>query len=140
MPALSYVPSNAERQGIETDFFSGTDMHIHIPAGAIPKEGPSAGVTIALALISLLTRRPARRSIGFTGEMTLNGRLLPVAGVREKVLAAQRAGLETVVFPKRNDEDLQALPREVTEGLTVIMGEEIDQLLDIALLPAGEGQ
>ncbi len=138
--ALSYVRSNAERLGIDPDFFSGTDMHIHIPAGAIPKEGPSAGVTIALALISLLTRRPARRSIGFTGEITLNGRLLPVAGVREKVLAAQRAGLETVVFPKRNDVDLQALPGEVTEGLTVIMGEEIDQLLDIALLPAGEGQ
>ncbi|MGO9118696.1 MAG: endopeptidase La [Desulfomonilaceae bacterium] len=138
--ALSYVRSNAERLGIDPDFFSGSDMHIHIPAGAIPKEGPSAGVTIALALISLLTRRPARRSIGFTGEITLNGRLLPVAGVREKVLAAQRAGLETVVFPKRNDVDLQALPGEVTEGLTVIMGEEIDQLLDIALLPAGEGQ
>ena len=138
--ALSYVRSNAERLGIDPDFFSGSDMHIHIPAGAIPKEGPSAGVTIALALISLLTRRPARRSIGFTGEITLNGRLLPVAGVREKVLAAQRAGLETVVFPKRNDVDLQALPGEVTEGLTVITGEEIDQLLDIALLPAGEGQ
>ena len=137
--ALSYVRSNAERLGIDPDFFSGTDMHIHIPAGAIPKEGPSAGVTIALALISLLTRRPARRSIGFTGEITLNGRLLPVAGVREKVLAAQRAGLETVVFPKRNDVDLQALPGDVTEGLTVIMGEEIDQLLDIALLPAGDG-
>ena len=98
--ALSYVRSNAERLGIDPDFFSGTDIHIHIPAGAIPKEGPSAGVTIALALISLLTRRPARRSIGFTGEITLNGRLLPVAGVREKVLAAQRAGLETVVFPE----------------------------------------
>ena len=138
--ALSYVRSNAERLGIDPDFFSGTDIHIHIPAGAIPKEGPSAGVTIALALISLLTRRPARRSIGFTGEITLNGRLLPVAGVREKVLAGQRAGLETVVFPERNNVDLQALPGEVTEGLTVIMGEEIDQLLDIALLPAGEGQ
>ncbi len=138
--ALSYVRSNAERLGIDPDFFSGSDMHIHIPAGAIPKEGPSAGVTIALALISLLTRRPARRSIGFTGEITLNGRLLPVAGVREKVLAAQRAGLETVVFPKRNDVDLQALPGDVTEGLTVIMGEEIDQLLDIALLPTPTGE
>ena len=138
--ALSYVRSNVERLGIDPDFFSGSDIHIHIPAGAIPKEGPSAGVTIALALISLLTGRPARRSIGFTGEITLNGRLLPIAGVREKVLAAQRAGLETVVFPKRNEVDLQALPDEVTEGLTVITGEEIGQLVDIALLPAGDGQ
>ena len=136
--ALSYVRSNVERLGIDPDFFSGSDIHIHIPAGAIPKEGPSAGVTIALALISLLTGRPARRSVGFTGEITLNGRLLPIAGVREKVLAAHRAGLETVVFPKRNDVDLQALPSEVTEGLTVITGEEIGQLVDIALLPAGQ--
>jgi ATP-dependent Lon protease len=135
--ALSYVRSNVERLGIDPDFFSGSDIHIHIPAGAIPKEGPSAGVTIALALISLLTGRPALRSVGFTGEITLNGRLLPIAGVREKVLAAQRAGLETVVFPKRNEVDLQALPDEVTEGLTLITGEEISGLVDIALLPAG---
>ncbi len=138
--ALSYVRSNAERLGINPDFFSGSDIHIHIPAGATPKEGPSAGVTIALALISLLAQRPARRTIGFTGEITLHGKLLPVAGVREKVLAAHRAGLETVVFPKRNDVDLQALPEEVTQGLKVITGEEIDQLVDIALLPAIEGQ
>ncbi len=138
--ALSYVRSNAERLGIDPDFFRGNDIHIHIPAGAIPKEGPSAGVTIALALISLLTGRPARRSVGFTGEITLSGRLLPIAGVREKVLAAQRAGLETVVFPKRNDVDLQVLPDEVTEGLTVITGEEIGELLDIALLAAAGAQ
>jgi ATP-dependent Lon protease len=91
--ALSYVRSHAERFAIDSDFFRHGDIHVHIPAGAIPKDGPSAGVTIALALISLLTGRPARRDVALTGEITLSGRILAVSGVREKILAAQRAGV-----------------------------------------------
>ena len=133
--ALSYIRGNAQSFGIDPDFFTASDIHIHIPAGAIPKDGPSAGVTIALALISLLTGRPARRDVGFTGEITLNGRMLPVSGVREKLLAAQRAGLTTVVFPARNEVDIKGLPSEVTEGLTINLGEEVGRIVETALLP-----
>ena len=101
--ALSYIRSHAEAFGLDPDFFTESDIHIHLPSGAIPKEGPSAGVTIALALLSLLTGRPARRDVALTGELTLSGRILPVSGIREKVLAAQRAGVTVVVFPKANE-------------------------------------
>ena len=111
--ALSYIRSHAEQFGLDPDFFSHSDIHIHFPAGAIPKEGPSAGVTIALALLSLLTGRPARRDVALSGELTLSGRLLPVSGIREKILAAQRAGVHTVVFPKKNEVDLADLEPEV---------------------------
>ena len=101
--ALCYIRSHAESFGLDPDFFTESDIHIHLPSGAIPKEGPSAGVTIALALLSLLTGRPARRDVALTGELTLSGRILPVSGIREKVLAAQRAGVKVVVFPKKNE-------------------------------------
>jgi len=133
--ALSFIRSHAEDFGLDPNFFADQDIHIHLPAGAIPKEGPSAGVTIALALLSLLTGRPARRDVALTGELTLSGRILPVSGIREKILAAQRAGVKVVVFPKLNEVDLNNLEPEGKEGLEIVLAEEIKPLIDLVLLP-----
>jgi ATP-dependent Lon protease len=134
--ALSYVRSHAGQFGIDPDFFAKRDIHIHLPAGAIPKDGPSAGVTIAMALISLLTGRPARRDVAMTGELTLRGMILPVSGIREKLLAAQRAGARVVIFPQRNAVDLNDIDEELKAGLEIILVPEIDEaLLDVVLLP-----
>ncbi len=134
--ALSYVRSNAGHYGIEPDFFAKRDIHIHLPAGAIPKDGPSAGLTIAIALISLLTGRPARRDVAMTGELTLRGMILPVSGIREKLLAAQRAGARVVIFPERNAVDLNDIEAGLKAGLEIVLAPEIDQtLLDLVLLP-----
>jgi ATP-dependent Lon protease len=133
--ALSYIRSHAEQFGLNPDFFSDSDIHIHLPSGAIPKEGPSAGVTIALALLSLLTGRPARRDVALTGELSLSGRILPVSGIREKVLAAQRAGVKVLVFPKANEVDIANLEDEVKEGLEIVLTEAIEPLVDLVLLP-----
>ena len=133
--ALSFVRSHAAEFGLAPDFFENQDLHIHLPAGAIPKEGPSAGVTIALALLSLLTNRPARRDVALTGELTLSGRILPVSGIREKILASQRAGVKVVVFPKLNEADINNLEPEVKEGLEIVLAEEIKPLIDLVLLP-----
>ena len=133
--ALSYIRSHAEAFGLDPDFFTDSDIHIHLPSGAIPKEGPSAGVTIALALLSLLTGRPARRDVALTGELTLSGRILPVSGIREKVLAAQRAGVTVVVFPKNNEVDIVNLEDQVKAGLEIVLAEAIEPLLDLVLLP-----
>lgn len=132
--ALSYIRSHADALRIDPDFFENTDIHIHIPAGAIPKDGPSAGVTICMALISLLTSREARRDVALTGEITLSGRILPVSGIREKMLAAQRAGVKVVVFPAGNNVDVESLSQEVTQGLEVVLAEEIEGLIDLVLL------
>ena len=133
--ALSYVRSHGEALRIEPDFFHYSDIHVHIPAGAIPKDGPSAGITICVALISLLTSRPARRDVALSGEITLSGRILPVSGIREKILAAQRAGVKVVVFPRKNQIDVESLPQQVTDGLEVVLAEEIGELIDLVLLP-----
>ena len=133
--ALSYIRSHAEAFGLDPDFFAESDIHIHLPSGAIPKEGPSAGVTIALALLSLLTRRPARRDVALTGELTLSGRILPVSGIREKVLAAQRAGVKVVVFPKNNEVDIVNLEDQVKAGLEIVLADAIEPLVDLVLLP-----
>jgi ATP-dependent Lon protease len=133
--ALSYIRSHAAKFKLDPDFFSDRDIHIHLPSGAIPKEGPSAGLTIALALLSLLTGRPARRDVALTGELTLSGRLLPVSGIREKVLAAQRAGVKTVVFPQKNAPDINDLEPEAREGLEIVLADDIDPLIDLVLLP-----
>ncbi len=133
--ALSYIRSNADRLKIDPDFFVNRDIHVHIPAGAIPKDGPSAGVTIALALISLLTARPARRHVALSGEVSLHGRILPVSGVREKILAAQRAGVKIAAFPKSNEVDIRSLPAEVTEGVEVVLASAVDELVDLVLEP-----
>jgi ATP-dependent Lon protease len=131
--ALSYIRSRADLFGVDPDFFSNTDIHIHIPAGAIPKDGPSAGVTIAAALISLLTQRPARRKVALTGEITLNGRLLPVSGIREKLLAAQRAGVTTVILPKKNEIDVACLPEKVIQELEIVFADEVTDFIEIVL-------
>ncbi|MBU4233258.1 MAG: endopeptidase La [Proteobacteria bacterium] len=133
--ALSYIRSHAEAFGIDPDFFAESDIHIHLPSGAIPKEGPSAGVTIALALLSLLTGRSARRDVALTGELTLSGRILPVSGIREKVLAAQRAGVKVVVFPKKNQVDIVNLEDQVKAGLEIVLADAIEPLVDLVLLP-----
>ncbi|MBU2513398.1 response regulator [bacterium] len=131
--ALSFVRSSAEQFGINPDFFNGHDIHIHIPAGSIPKDGPSAGITIAVALLSLLTKRPAKSEVAMSGELTLSGELLPVSGLREKVLAAQQAGLKTVIFPLKNERDIKALSSEVRDAATIISAESIAAVVELAL-------
>jgi len=128
--ALSFLRSHGDFFGIQPDFFKDADIHIHFPCGAIPKDGPSAGITIALALISLLTQRPARRDVAMTGELTLNGRILPISGVREKILAAQRAGIKVVIFPKRNTVDVNNLEPESCEGLEVVLADDIKSIVE----------
>jgi ATP-dependent Lon protease len=134
--ALSYIRGRAGDFGIEPGFFDETDIHIHFPAGAVSKDGPSAGVTVTLALISLLTGRPARRDVAMSGEITLTGRILPVSGLREKCLAARRAGVQTVAFPRRNHVEIESLPEDVTEGLTLVLADEVTDLVDVVLLPS----
>ena len=111
----------------------GTDVHIHVPAGAIPKDGPSAGVTMATALVSALSRRPARHDVAMTGEVTLRGRVLPIGGVKEKVLGAVRAGIREIILPKENEPDLDDLPEDVRRSLTVNLVEELGDVLSLAL-------
>ena len=134
--AMSYIRSHTELFDIPEDFFDQHDIHIHVPAGAIPKDGPSAGLTIAIALISLVTGRPGRRDTALTGELTLSGRILPVGGVREKVLAAHRAGVKSVVFPAKNDADLSEIPDDIKKDLTIITIDNLDEIVDSVLHPA----
>ncbi len=134
--ALSYVRSQAGKLGVDEDFFNNNDIHVHVPAGAVPKDGPSAGITIATALASLLTGRPVRDDVGMTGEITLRGQVLPIGGVKEKLLAAHRAGLHTVIIPKRNEKDLDDLPKEVREELDIQPVERVDEVWALALQSA----
>ena len=134
--ALSYLRANTHTFGLDDDFFGEKDIHIHVPAGATPKDGPSAGLTIAAALLSLLTGRPARRDVAMTGELTLSGRLLPVGGIREKLLAAQRAGVRTVLLPEKNRADFRDLPEEAHQGLDVLFVESMDEVARMALRAA----
>jgi ATP-dependent Lon protease len=130
--ALSYVRSHAEQLGLTTDF-DRTRIHLHVPAGAVPKDGPSAGVTMTTALTSLLTGRPVRSSVGMTGEVTLQGHVLPIGGVKQKVLAAHRAGLREVILPSRNEGDLDDLPESVREEMTFHIASEVSEVLQVAL-------
>jgi ATP-dependent Lon protease len=134
--ALSYVRGHAEEVGLDEDAFAEREFHIHVPAGAIPKDGPSAGITMTTALVSLLTGRPVRHTVGMTGEVTLQGRVLPIGGLKQKVLAAHAAGLTDVVLPERNRADLDDVPDEVREALTFHPVLSIDEVLEIALEPA----
>lgn len=132
--ALTYVRSKSEEWGIESNFFDRWDIHIHVPAGAIPKDGPSAGVTMATALASAIRRIPVKKDIGMTGEITIRGKILPVGGIREKVLAAHRAGLKTVMLPKDNQRDLEEVPQIVKEDIEFIFIEHADEAINLALL------
>jgi ATP-dependent Lon protease len=133
--ALSYLKSRAQHLDLSADDFDNVDIHIHIPEGAIPKDGPSAGITIASALISAFTGRKVRKEIGMTGEITLRGRILPVGGVREKVLAGHRVGLKHLILPRRNDKDLIDVPKQVQEDLKISFVDHMDQVLELALMP-----
>ncbi len=128
--ALSFLRSQAGRFGVADDFFRQADVHIHLPSGAIPKDGPSAGITIFAALLSLLTDRPARRDVALTGEMTLTGRILPVSGIREKVLAAKRAGVQLVLLPRSNREEIESLEPDVIEGVRVQMVGQAEEIIE----------
>ena len=131
--ALTYAKSHADQLGIPEEAFAGTDVHVHVPAGAIPKDGPSAGVTMATALVSALSRRSVRHDLAMTGEITLRGRVLPIGGVKEKVLGAVRAGITTIVLPKENAADLEDLPEDVRSSLEVHLVEDLDEVLTLAL-------
>nr|WP_322800135.1 endopeptidase La [Thermoflexus sp.] len=131
--ALSYVRAHAKDYGIPERFFEQSDIHIHVPAGAVPKDGPSAGITIVTALVSLLTERPVRPDVGMTGEITLRGKVLPVGGIKEKVLAAHRVGLRTVILPKRNEKDLEDVPEDVRQAMQFVLVETIEEALQVAL-------
>ena len=133
--ALSFVRSCAAQFEIDPDFFTGCDVHVHIPAGSVPKDGPSAGITIAVALVSLLTQRRSKNDVAMSGELTLSGQILPVSGLREKILAAQQAGIKTVVFPKRNEAGIQALDEEVREAAHIILAESIESITELVLEP-----
>lgn len=133
--ALSYIRSQASSLGLDTELFEKNDIHLHVPAGAVPKDGPSAGVTMAVALASLLTGRPVKSNVAMTGEITLRGKVLPVGGIKDKVLAAHRLGVDTVVIPKKNENDLEDLPDEVRENLTFVLAETVEDVLAAALEP-----
>ena len=136
--ALSYVRSRSEQLGIPEDFFAKHDLHIHVPAGAIPKDGPSAGITMATALASLATGRPVRPDLAMTGEITLTGRVLPVGGIKEKVLAAKEAGIHEIILPAQNRKDLTEIPEHIRNALTFHFVENMDEVLELALQPVPE--
>src|SRR5690242_16390605 len=136
--ALSYARSHAGELGIDPERFQ-REFHLHVPAGAIPKDGPSAGTAMTTALVSLLTGRPVKHTVGMTGEVTLQGRVLPIGGLKQKVLAAHAAGLTEVILPERNRGDLDEVPEEVREQMTFHPVMSIDEVLALALEPAGRG-
>jgi ATP-dependent Lon protease len=131
--ALSYVRSRSESLGLDSDFFDKSDIHLHVPTGAQPKDGPSAGVTMATALVSLVCGCPVRADVAMTGEITLRGQVLPVGGIKEKVLAAHRSRLKTVILPARNEADLEDLPEEVRKEIDFVYAETVDDVLKSAL-------
>jgi ATP-dependent Lon protease len=132
--AMSWVRANSEALGLPRDFHRKTDVHVHIPEGAIPKDGPSAGITLATALVSALSQVPARRDVAMTGEITLRGKVLPIGGVKEKVLAAHRAGVTTIVLPKDNEKDLADIPKGVVDSMNIYMVETMNEVLRTALV------
>jgi ATP-dependent Lon protease len=133
--ALSYLATNAKRFGIDESFKENTDIHIHIPAGAVPKDGPSAGVTMLTALTSVLTGKLVRNDLSMTGEITLRGAVLPVGGIKEKVLAAHRAGIKTIILPERNKHDLEEIREDIVKKIDFHFVKEMDEVIALALRP-----
>lgn len=133
--ALSYIRSNARLLGVPEDLYQQWDIHIHIPAGATPKDGPSAGVAIAAAVLSLLKKRPISREVAMTGELTLSGRVLPVGGIKEKVLAGRRAGVKTLLLPRKNEKNLEDIPEYVREEMTFVLVEHVQEVFNFVFPP-----
>ena len=131
--AVSYLRSRAELLGIDPEFNEAIDLHIHVPEGAIPKDGPSAGITMATALVSAISKVPVRKDVAMTGEITLRGKVLPVGGIKDKILAAYRADITEVILPKENEKDLEEIPQEVREVLEFHLVESMDEVLRLAL-------
>ena len=134
--ALSYVRFRADILGVPASYFEDHAIHIHVPEGAVPKDGPSAGITVTTALVSAMTGRPVRKDVAMTGEITLRGEVLPIGGLKEKTLAAHRAGIKTFILPKENVKDIPELPEKVRNELELIPVDNMDQVLTIALRPA----
>jgi ATP-dependent Lon protease len=137
--AVSWVRSHAQELGVDPGAFEDRALHVHVPAGAVPKDGPSAGITMLTAVASLLTRRPVRGDLAMTGEITLRGKVLPVGGIKEKVLAAHRAGIRTVILPRRNERDLEDLPKEIRRDVEFVLVDGADEVLREALSPPAAG-
>jgi ATP-dependent Lon protease len=131
MAALSFIRSRAKQIGVDEDFYANQDIHVHVPAGAIPKDGPSAGVTMLSAMVSLLTGKKIRKDLAMTGEITLRGQVLPVGGIKDKMLAAHRAGIKTIIMPKDNEKDLEDLPEKVRSDMTFHF---VDKMMDVIKL------
>jgi len=131
--AMSYVRSRAEALGLDKDFHQNVDIHLHVPEGAVPKDGPSAGITMTTAITSALTKIPVKRDVAMTGEVTLRGRVLPIGGLKEKLLAAKVSNITTVLIPKANVPDMKKVPADVTKGMKIIPVEHVDQVLRLAL-------
>jgi len=132
--AVSYVRSRAKQLMIDEGFYKECDLHIHIPEGAIPKDGPSAGITMCTSIVSALSRRPVHRDIAMTGEITLRGRILPIGGLKEKILAAHRAGIKKVLIPSENEKDLKDIPKGISKQLKIIPVSHMDEVLPYALM------
>ena len=131
---ISYIRSISGQYDVKPEFFQENDIHIHIPEGAVPKDGPSAGITMALAMLSAITNHPVRADIAMTGEITLRGRVLPIGGLKEKLLAAKNAGMRTVCVPKENEKDLSEISEEITEGMEILLVEHMDQVIKAAFV------
>jgi len=132
--ALTYIRARAERFGLMKNFYKKIDIHIHVPEGAIPKDGPSAGIAMATSIASVLMKKKVRADLAMTGEITLRGRVLPIGGLKEKILAAHRGNIKTVVIPKDNEKDLAEVPKNVQKALKIVFVEHIDEVLDIAFV------
>lgn len=137
---LSYIRSRTQELGLADDFYETVDIHIHLPEGAIPKDGPSAGITMATAMISALTQRKVRSDVAMTGEITLRGNVLPIGGLKEKVLAAYREGIRTILLPKENQRDIEDIPEEIRGKLQFVPVAHMDEVLKTALMPREEGK
>jgi ATP-dependent Lon protease len=133
--ALTYARTRAKLLNIEPDIFDETDIHIHVPSGAIPKDGPSAGITMAVAMISALTGRPVRSDLAMTGEITLRGRIMPVGGIKEKAIAALRTGIREIILPEQNRKDISEIPKAIRKKIRFILVKDMDEVMKIALMP-----